>query len=307
MRSPVTVLLRSLAAFALLAPVSLITTLPVSAAPLSAVGACSTDIGNAGGEGIICQITIVNTVTASGGSAVVTVYECLGSAGDPTDGALGHACTTTTTSLTTPVTSIIQCDGSANGGGAKLLCSVDITTNFVGVSPGSTAVTVNQCVGSGASITPNCNPVQATTSAAITQCNGSANGGGAGLTCTATGTMASALIVTIDQCNGSANGGGATVVVCSSTMANNAVAAAASASASAGASASASAGASASASAGASAAASAAASGTPPISSTASEGSGNGSPAPMLPLMVSLILAGLATLLVVAQRRTIRG
>jgi hypothetical protein len=274
MRSPVTVLLRSLAAFALLAPVSLIITLPVSAAPLSAVGACSTDIGNAGGEGIICQITIVNTVTASGGSAVVTVYECLGSAGDPTDGALGHTCTTTTTSLTTPVTSIIQCNGSANGGGATLNCTAVVTNNFVGVSPGSTAVTVNQCVGSGDGLTTGCNPFPATTDgAAITQCNGSANGGGlVGMTCIATGTMASALVVTVNQCNGSALGGGGKAN-CSVNMVNNA----------------------------------AAASGTPPISSTASEGSGNGSPAPMLPLMVSLILAGLATLLVVAQRRTIRG
>ena len=46
-----------------------------------------------------------------------------------------------------------------------------------------------------------CDPLQATTNAAITQCNGSANGGGSNVTCTATGTMASALGVTIDQCN----------------------------------------------------------------------------------------------------------
>jgi hypothetical protein len=218
-----TLLFGGLVAFALLAAGLLVTVSPASAAPLAATGACSTGVGNSGGEGIICQITVVNTITATGGSAALTVHECLGSAGDPTDGALGHPCTTTTTALTEPITAVTQCDGSANGGGGKLLCSVVITNNFVGVDPGATAVTVNQCVGSGGSITTGCNPFPAaTTDAAITQCNGSANGGGASLTCAATGTMASALVVTIDQCNGSANGGGA-FVDCSAGMVNNVV------------------------------------------------------------------------------------
>ena len=90
MHRPLAFLFRGLFAFALLAPATLITTAPppVAAAPLSAVGACVTGVGNAGGEGIICQVTITNTITAAGGSATVKVYECLGSAGDPTDGAL---------------------------------------------------------------------------------------------------------------------------------------------------------------------------------------------------------------------------
>jgi hypothetical protein len=271
MRRPLTLLFRAMAAFALLAPVSLITTSPVAAAPLAAVGACATGIGNVGGEGIICNVTIVNTITATGGSATVTVHECLGSAGDPTDGAIsGHPCTTSTSTANTPVTEISQCNGSANGGGGKLLCTIVITNNFTGVSPGSTAATVNQCVGSGESITPLCNPVQATSGAAITQCNGSANGGGASLTCTATGTMASALVVTIAQCNGSANGGGA-LANCSATMTNNVVGAGS----------------------------------TPPTSSTVSDSPSNSS-TPQFGLMLFLALAGLGLTVVVTQRRSVR-
>jgi hypothetical protein len=269
MRSQFKILFRGLAALALMAPVSVLAASPVAAAPLSAVGACATGVGNAGGRGIICQITIVNTVTATGGSAVLTVHECLGSAGDPTDGALGHPCTTTTTTLSAPITSVTQCDGSANGGGATMNCSAVITNNFVGVSPGSSAVTVNQCVGSGDGLTTGCNPFPATTTgAAITQCNGSANGGNlVGMACTATGTMASALVVTINQCNGSALGGGGKLT-CNATMANNVVPA-----------------------------------GTAPPTSTASEGSSNNS-APPIALLVSL-LAGLVFAVVVARRERI--
>ena len=56
---------------------------------------------------------------------------------------------------------------------------------------------MNQCVGSsqGGGIQIICDPVQSTTGATITQCNGSVNGGGlvAGSTCTATGTQSAAL------------------------------------------------------------------------------------------------------------------
>jgi hypothetical protein len=214
-------LLPGLAALAMLGPATFLSNSPAAAESLTAVGACATGVGNAGGEGIICEVTIVNTITATGGSAVVTVHECLGSAGDPTDGALGHFCTTTTTNLAAPVTSVIQCDGSANGAGGALRCSVSIMNNFTDISPGDTTLTVNQCVGSGG--TTGCNPLESTTGAAITQCNGSDNGGTlVQLTCTATGTMSSTLPVTIDQCNGSGSGGGA-LVICSASMVNNAI------------------------------------------------------------------------------------
>jgi hypothetical protein len=182
---------------------------------------CSNGVDNTGGLGLICRVTIINTITASGGSAKVTIRECHGAAGDPT-----AACTTKTTNLTQPVTAVTQCNSSINGGGGTLRCSVQVINNFVGLSNGATAATVNQCVGSGGGITTGCDPFPATTTGAtITQCNGSANGGTlVGLTCTATGTKPSSHGVRINQCNGSANGGGA-LVICSANITNRVVSA----------------------------------------------------------------------------------
>ena len=266
MRSLPTYLVRGLVALALLGPAAFIGASPVAAASLSAKGACQTGIGNAGGEGIICQITIVNTVLASGGSATVTVHECLGSAGSPTDGARGHPCTTTTTTLNAPVTAVTQCDGSANGGGGTLRCSVKITNDFYNVTPGSAAVTVNQCVGSGDGATTGCDPTPATTtSAVITQCNGSANGGNlVQMTCTATGTEASALDIAINQCNGSGLGGGG-LVICSASMVSNAIP-------------------------------------LPAPTATADAGSSS-NPTPLLPLTIVLALGGFALAAVVTTKR----
>lgn len=190
----------------------------------AATTTCSNSVDNAGGQGLICEVTIVNTITASGGTAKVTIRECHGGAGAPT-----AACSNNTTNLTRLVTSVNQCNGSINGGGGTLRCSVRITNSFVGVTPGASTATKNQCVGSGGGITTGCDPFPATTSgAAITQCNGSANGGTlVGLRCTATGSAASAHRVTINQCNGSANGGGA-LVICSSNISNSIVSAPAS-------------------------------------------------------------------------------
>jgi len=192
-----------------------------TAAVIAPTTTCSNGVDNTGGLGLICEVTVVNTITAIGGSAVVTVRECHGAAGDPE-----AACTTDTMVLTEPVTAVTQCNDSINGGGGTLQCSVQVTNDFVGVSPGATAVTVNQCVGSGDGETTGCDPFPATTSGAtITQCNGSANGGTlVELTCTATGTESSAFAVTINQCNGSGNGGGGSVI-CSANIDNNAVAA----------------------------------------------------------------------------------
>ncbi|MDP9482284.1 MAG: hypothetical protein M3P84_03575, partial [Chloroflexota bacterium] len=86
---------------------------------------------------------------------------------------------------------------------------------------------VNQCVGSGDGIANNCNPFPATTtSATITQCNGSANGGTlVRLQCTASGTKSAVHGVRINQCNNSTNGGGA-LVICSASITNRVVSAA---------------------------------------------------------------------------------
>lgn len=180
---------------------------------------CSNGVDNTGGLGLICRVTVANTITASGGSATVTVRECHGAAGDPR-----ASCAFESLSLSSPVTAVTQCNDSINGGGGTLRCSVEVTNTFVGVTPGATGVTVNQCVGSagGGGITIACDPFPATTTGAtITQCNGSANGGGVVATssCTAAGTTTSALAVTINQCNGSANGGGA-LIICSASITN---------------------------------------------------------------------------------------
>jgi hypothetical protein len=209
---------------------SLALTSGAAAATIAPTTTCSNGVDNTGGLGLICEVTVVNTITASGGSATVTVRECHGAAGNPQ-----AACSVTTKVLTAPVTAVTQCNSSINGGGGTLRCSVQVTNNFVGLSAGATAATVNQCVGSGGGITIGCVPFPATTSGAtITQCNGSANGGTlVGLTCTATGTKASAHGVNINQCNGSANGGGA-LVICSANINNNVLAATASPAASPG-------------------------------------------------------------------------
>ena len=187
---------------------------PVSAATLAATTTCGNSADNTGGLGVICEVTISNTITASGGSASVTVRECHGAAGDPE-----AACTTETQVLTQPVTVVDQCNDAENGGGGTVRCSVRITNDFVEEDPAAVGVTVNQCVGSGDGITTGCDPFPATTTGAtITQCNGSANGGTlVGLTCTATGTQSTAFSVTVNQCNGTGNGGGA-LVICSAEI-----------------------------------------------------------------------------------------
>jgi hypothetical protein len=257
---------RSLVALALLVPAALMTAAPAAAATIiAATTTCSNGVDNTGGLGLICQVTVVNTITATGGSARVTVHECHGAAGAPS-----AACTDKTSVLTLPVTAVTQCNNSINGGGGTLRCSVQVTNNFYNLSPGSTAVSVNQCVGSGGGLTTGCDPIPAnTTGAAITQCNGSANGGTlVGLTCTATGTMASTLAVTINQCNGSANGGGS-LVICSSSLANRAI------------------------------------SGTPPPTGTTASDSPSNNSTPLLPLVIIVGLAGMALATVAVQRRSV--
>jgi hypothetical protein len=184
---------------------------------------CANGMDNTGGLGLICEVTIVNTVTATGGRSTTTVRECHGAAGDPT-----AACQTTVKNLRRLVTDVNQCNDAINGGGGTLRCSVKVTNNFVGSSTGATAATVNQCVGSGDGIANECDPFPAsTTNATITQCNGSANGGTlVQLKCTATGTKPSSHGVRINQCNGSANGGGA-LVICSTNISNRRIAVAA--------------------------------------------------------------------------------
>lgn len=216
MRRLVSLLSTGLFAGALLMGAALTNASPTLAATIAETTSCSNGVDNTPGLGLICEVTVNNTITASGGSATVTVRECHGAAGDPE-----ASCTVETSVLTEPVIAVTQCNDATNGGGGTLRCSVQVTNTFVGVSATPTAVTINQCVGSGDGFTVGCVPFPATTSGAtITQCNGSANGGTlVGLTCTATGTQAAAHMVTINQCNGSTNGGGG-LVICSANITN---------------------------------------------------------------------------------------
>ncbi len=214
MRRPLRVLVSLLTAVTLLGGSLAVVSAATTVAPTTT---CGNGLDNTGGLGQICEVTVVNTITSGGGSATVTVRECHGAAGDP-----AADCTITTDVLTEPVTAVTQCNDAINGGGGTLRCSVRVTNNFSGPGAAPTAVTVNQCVGSGDGVANTCDPFPATTTGAtVTQCNGSANGGTlVELTCTATGTQSAGLAVTINQCNGSANGGGA-LVICSAELENN--------------------------------------------------------------------------------------
>jgi hypothetical protein len=225
MRRPLSSLLVGVLASGLLVTGLLTGVSTASAATIAPTVSCSNGVDDTPGLGLICQVTVVNSFTSTGGSAKVTVRECHGAAGAPT-----AACSTTTRSLTVPVTHVTQCNAATNGGGGTLRCSVKVTNRFVGISVGNTAVSVNQCVGSGDGIANNCDPFPATTTGAtVTQCNGSANGCTlVRLECTATGRESVSHPVTINQCNGSTNGGGA-LVICSASVSNLAVAAAPSA------------------------------------------------------------------------------
>jgi hypothetical protein len=217
MRRPRSLLAPAFLAFALLGTALVAAPAPAAAATkIAATTTCSNGVDNTGGLGLICAVTVENTITAAGVSSRTTVRECHGAAGNPR-----ASCRTTVFLMRRLVTNVTQCNSSINGGGGTLRCSVRVINTWIGVKPAATSGTVNQCVGSGGGITTGCDPFPATTTGArITQCNGSANGGTlVGLTCTASGTKSATHGVRINQCNGSANGGGA-LVICSANVTN---------------------------------------------------------------------------------------
>ena len=201
--------------------------LTATAATAPAVTQCNPPAFPTGaGFEVTCTITIENSITAQDvTSSTVTATACLAAAGVlPPSG-----CTTTVTTSTQLVTSVNQCNGIVYGGGSNVTCNLTVINNIPVGTPTS-AVTVDQCIGSGTGggtqPTVVCTPLGSTTDAAVTQCNGSGNGGGAAMRvqCTVSGAVA-ALPVTITQCNGSANGGGSTVT-CTTAVTNNFVTAA---------------------------------------------------------------------------------
>lgn len=162
---------------------------------------------------VTCSISIVNTITPSGGtSAVVVVRSCT-----------LNACTGDTTSTSNVINAVHQCNGSDNVGGSTTICSVNIVNNISGIAPAAaTALTLNQCIGSGGGGGTNmtaCIP-SSQGSPTVAECNGSGTGGGGMMTCTASGTTSSAFPIAVDQCNGSENGGGS-FVTCTTTMTTN--------------------------------------------------------------------------------------
>ena len=194
-----------------------------SAAPASAAVNQCNGIANVGGQEVDCTVTIINNLNLATGVATstVTTQVCTGAAGAPTCAA---PTTTTSGQLTT---SVNQCNGTGDGGGSTVKCTVTITNNITGTAS-TTGATVNQCNGSGTGggtqPTVNCDPFPAsTTNATITQCNSSGNGGGGTMRVTCTvgpSTQTSALPVTVNQCNNSGNGGGGTVT-CSTSITTN--------------------------------------------------------------------------------------
>lgn len=209
----------------------------VSAAPLAApISQCNNDTAsNVGGQGLSCTVTVVNNVSSAGAPtapSTITVTKCTGAAGPI--GAGGGTCATTTSTSAQPITSVTQCDGSSNGGGGVLICTVTLTNNIAGTITATPASTY-QCIGSvitGPGAPGTCTPVNtpgvtSVAAATVGQCNGSGNGGtSVGFICSvSTGSTATAaLAVNVDQCNGSANGGGA-LVRCNATV-NNVITAA---------------------------------------------------------------------------------
>mgnify|MGYP007032577287 CR=1 FL=1 len=202
---------------ALLAAALLSATGHVSTAVAAPIEQCN-GVGGGGGEGYECSVTITNSynVATGLGSSTMRTVVCNGDANTDTElltcvdsGILEYPHLTET---------VNQCNGTVNGGGASLYCSVTMTNTIVGDATTSIA-TVNQCIGSlgGGDTVPGsyCDPIQSTTGATVNQCNGSVTGTGNFMVCTvsSTSTANSAFDVSITQCDGSSDGNGS-VLVC---------------------------------------------------------------------------------------------
>ena len=203
-----------------------LTAVPASAASgAPAVSQCNPpDFPTGAGYQVTCTVSVDNYTSPSGGTiSTVTTSACLAAAGVVFPSCpLNLGPVVTTTSSFQLVTSVNQCNGIANGAGSNVYCNVTVT-NHIPAGTTESGVTVNQCVGSAAGSTQACAPLGSTTNATVTQCNGSANGGGTyagepAAGCTVTGAD-SALPVTINQCNGTSNGGGS-AVTCTATVAD---------------------------------------------------------------------------------------
>lgn len=190
-------------------------------------------IENIGGQGIECHVTVVNNldlIDPTQTSSTVTLTTCSDAAGPVLAGACGGVTTNITTTSSTLLTQIDQCNGSANGGGGVVYCTVDVYNQITGTVTAPVAATVNECIGSATGVAPvafGCDtftdpaaapPAAVTTdplTANVVQCDGSANTNGSVVDCSVAtdSTVAAILPITVNQCNGSANGDGG-VLVC---------------------------------------------------------------------------------------------
>jgi hypothetical protein len=134
--------------------------------------------------GMKCTVTVVNTISGTTTSSTTTVTRLcsLGPCSTPNG--------TFTTRSKSLVTMVQQCNNSDNDAAHRISCDVTVTNYISSDTPSAEPLTnakANQCVGSGATAKPRCDPFPAaTTAATVTQCNGSANGGAA--RCTARST-----------------------------------------------------------------------------------------------------------------------
>lgn len=205
--------------------------------------------GGTGGAttGMICEITVVNTINGPNKSSTVTVSRnCTGgvdnacpfganTGGGNTPGPGNPVMTTHPGHLTT---SVDQCNGSANGAAITtppIRCTVRITNNISADQAGTIGIaTVNQCNNADATAAKVCDPATATTTdATVTQCNESARGGGGTVDCffevnvdmtDPKSKVSSNLPISINQCNATGNPGGS-YVVCESFLTTNVTAA----------------------------------------------------------------------------------
>jgi hypothetical protein len=152
-----------------------------------------------------CSISITNNISAGGGtsSSTTIISSCT----------LGP-CTSQTVNSSDVVNAVHQCNFSNIEGGSDTVCNVNIVNNIAldGAAP-ATALTLNQCNGSGGGGGTNmtaCDP-SAEGSPTVVQCDRSGVGGGGFMDCDATGTVSASFPMFIDQCNDSETGGGSTV------------------------------------------------------------------------------------------------
>jgi hypothetical protein len=122
---------------------------PAAQASTSSINQCNGVAATSKGAttNLTCTVTVVNTINGAttGSTTTVTRHCSLGLC----PGGNG----TFTTSSTSLVTDVHQCNGSANDAAPPLVtCRVSITNNISAGTPSATPVTsatVNQCVGTG--------------------------------------------------------------------------------------------------------------------------------------------------------------